>query len=268
MMNRYLESIETALRQYVQQQPLAPLLRESMAYSLLSGGKRVRPCLCLAVCETLGGSVQEALSLACALEMVHTYSLIHDDLPAMDSDTMRRGKPANHIRFGEGNGILAGDGLLTLAGCLLLEYEGDKRAAREIFRGAMDMASGQSLDLNVTAEDLPALHRLHEYKTGALFRAAVLSGARCAGEKEEELPRWESFARNVGLLFQITDDLLDEEKDIRDHKLTYVTLLGRRKAEEEAFAYAREALACLEGYDNPGADYLRELTCAMVNREK
>ena len=89
-MNRYLESIETALRQYVQQQPLAPLLRESMAYSLLSGGKRVRPCLCLAVCETLGGSVQEALSLACALEMVHTYSLIHDDLPAMDNDTMRQ----------------------------------------------------------------------------------------------------------------------------------------------------------------------------------
>lgn len=265
-MNRYLDTIERALEGYIRDPAGAPLLQESMAYSLMAGGKRVRPCMCLAVCEMLGGKAEEALPLACALEMIHTYSLIHDDLPAMDNDAMRRGQAASHIRFGEANAILAGDGLLTLAGCVLLSFEGDLQAKREIFDGAMDMVRGQSLDLNQPTEDRETLEKLHEYKTGALFRAAVLAGARAAGASEEDLPRWRAFARDMGLLFQITDDILDEEKDKKEHKLTYVTLLGREGALQAAEAYCRSACDCLAGYDNDGAEYLRTLAKKMVTR--
>ncbi len=266
-MSPYTDRIEAALQGYMTLGGEAPILQESMAYSLLAGGKRVRPCMCLAVCETLGGDAEAALPLACALEMIHTYSLIHDDLPAMDNDAMRRGRPASHIRFGEGNAILAGDGLLTLAGCVLLSAPGDIRAKKEIFDGAMDMARGQSLDLNQPTENRETLETLHEYKTGALFRAAVLAGARAAGASEEELPRWRNFARDMGLLFQITDDILDEEKDKKEHKLTYVTLLGREGACREAQRYCEKACACLEGYDNEGAEYLRTLAQKMVTRQ-
>lgn len=266
-MSRYLSLIEQALQGYMAPDKGAPLLQQSMAYSLLAGGKRVRPCMCLAVCDMLGGQVEEALPLACALEMIHTYSLIHDDLPAMDNDVMRRGKPSSHVAFGEANAILAGDGLLTLAGCVLLSTPGDLAAKREIFEGAMDMARGQSLDLNQPTENRETLEQLHDFKTGALFRAAVLAGARAAGVSERELPKWRKFARDMGLLFQITDDILDEEKDKQEHKLTYVSLLGREGALAEAKKYCDSACACLNGYDNAGAEYLRTLAQKMVTRQ-
>lgn len=266
-MNRYIPLIEQTLQEYMTPDAHAPLLQQSMTYSLMAGGKRVRPCMCLAVCEMLGGQVEEALPLASALEMIHTYSLVHDDLPAMDNDTMRRGQPSSHIRFGEANAILAGDGLLTLAGCVLLSVPGDLQAKKEIFDGAMDMVRGQSLDLNQPTEERETLEKLHDFKTGALFRAAVLSGARAAGVQEEELPRWREFARDMGLLFQITDDILDEEKDSREHKLTYVTLLGREGALAEAKKYCEKACDCLKEYDNEGAAYLRSLAESMVTRQ-
>jgi len=236
-----------------------PILYDSMRYSLFAGGKRLRPALCLAACELIGGSATEALKAAGALEMIHTYSLIHDDLPAMDNDDLRRGKPTNHKVFGEGNAILAGDGLLSLAMVVLSQIE-DVRVIREVSRGAFDMVSGQSMDLNGTpdAETLLAIHRK---KTGALIRAAVLAGAYCAGATPSQIKALRAFSEHFGLLFQITDDILDATgdpdvlgksvgKDARDEKVTFVSVYGldraRQEAEREAQA-ALDALALIEG---------------------
>ena len=182
------ERIENALCAYMTEDASAPLLNEAMAYSLLDGGKRIRPCLLLLVNKMLGGSEHTAMPFACALEMVHCYSLIHDDLPAMDNDAMRRGKPSNHVRFGEANAILAGDGLLTKAGVLLLSQAGYDEAKRAIFTGAYAMVSGQSDDLNLSERSAEVLERIHLNKTGALFRAACAAGAYLSDpEKAEEL---------------------------------------------------------------------------------
>lgn len=265
-MDRYLTSVEAALESYLKQYATVPLLKESMAYSLLGGGKRVRPCLTLAVCECLGGEIDSALPLACALEMVHSYSLVHDDLPAMDNDAIRRGKPSTHVRFGEANGILAGDGLLTLAALLCVGSKAPQRAKEELFSAALDMVSGQSLDLNSQAEDIPSLQQIHLYKTGALFRAAVLMGAVCGGETH--LEPWRAFAEDLGMLFQITDDILDEEKDKQENRSSYVSLLGREAAKEQAQFLSERALKLLSSYDNEGAAYIRNVVKAMVTREK
>ena len=185
-------AIEAALRQYGTRDGLAPLLNESMAYGLLDGGKRIRPRLMLCVVRMLGGDTAKALPFACALEMIHSYSLIHDDLPAMDNDDFRRGKPSNHKQFGEANAILAGDGLLTCAALLLSEQTGYDAAKTEILRAALDMVSGQSYDLNEGERTETFLRVLHEQKTGALFRAAIASGAILAG-REDLGPSFESL---------------------------------------------------------------------------
>ena len=151
------ERIEHALRTYMAEDTSVPLLNESMAYSLLDGGKRIRPQLLLLVNSMLGGSEEQAMPFACALEMVHCYSLIHDDLPAMDNDAIRRGKPSNHVRFGEANAILAGDALLTKAALVLFSQRGNDEAKQAIFEGAYAMGSGQSDDLNLTERSAEAL---------------------------------------------------------------------------------------------------------------
>lgn len=228
----------------------APILQESMAYSVFSGGKRIRPALCMAACELCGGMPEDALLAACALEMIHTYSLIHDDLPAMDNDDMRRGKPSNHKAFGEANAILAGDGLLSLA-FHALSLCPHRDALEPIAKGAFEMVMGQSLDVN-SGGDETLLRQLQDYKTGALFRAAVSSGAACAGATREQREALVRFADAYGMLFQITDDILDLEgeaavigksvgKDAEEGKTTFVTIYGLERAKEYAKTYAHEA---------------------------
>ena len=246
----YSELTEKLLGELLSESEHAPILQESMAYSVFSGGKRVRPALCMAACELCGGAPEDALLAACAMEMIHTYSLIHDDLPAMDNDDMRRGKPSNHKAFGEANAILAGDGLLSLAFYALSRCP-QPGALAAISKGAFEMVMGQSLDVN-SGGDESLLRQLQDYKTGALFRAAVGAGAACAGASTDQREALTHFADAYGLLFQITDDILDFEgdaavlgksvgKDAEEGKTTFVTVYGLDQAKEFAGQYAREA---------------------------
>ena len=265
-MKDYLPLIEEALDRYSAGFDLPELFRESMRYSLLSGGKRIRACLCLACCELAGGQVEDALPFAAAMEMIHAYSLIHDDLPAMDDDDMRRGKPSSHRAFGEGNAILAGDGLLTMAMRVLCDIPGQEAAKKAVFQGALEMAAGQSLDLNVTVRDIGSLQRIHDLKTGALFRAACLSGAYRGGCGEEEAASIRAFADKLGLLFQMTDDLLDIDKDTAEGKLTYVTLLGVTETKERIEDLTENIHQILDQYNGEAAAYLRDMTDRIAVR--
>ncbi len=266
-LTQYAALTEKALADLIGEGERAPILAESMAYSVFSGGKRIRPALCMAACELLGGAAEDALYAACALELIHTYSLIHDDLPAMDNDDMRRGKPSSHKAFGEANAILAGDGLQALAFYALSRCPA-KDALADVAKGAFEMVMGQSLDVN-SGGDESLLRQLQDYKTGALFRAAVLSGAACAGADAAQREALVRFADAYGLLFQITDDILDFEgdaavlgksvgKDAREGKTTFVTVYGVDAAKEFADNYASAARqAVLEA--NPDAPFFMEL---------
>ncbi len=258
------ERIESALRSYMEHDVSAPLLNESMAYGLLDGGKRIRPQLMLLVTAMLGGDEERAMPFACALEMIHCYSLIHDDLPAMDDDDMRRGKPSNHVRFGEGNAILAGDGLLTKAGLLLLSQNGYDDAKRAIFEGAYAMVSGQSDDLNLRERSAEALERIHLNKTGALFRAACAAGAYFSDPNQAQAMR--AFGDCLGLLFQMTDDVLDEEKDRSEDKLTYVTFYGIDETKKRIEAEYERATAILAPFSGDAAETLRNMISALRSR--
>ncbi len=202
-------------------------LEEAMRYTLDAGGKRVRPVLCLAVAEAAGGDAEAALPAAAALELVHTFSLVHDDLPALDDDELRRGLPTAHVRFGEATALLAGDALLAEAFRVALSHP-VPAVARELVEATLDMIGGQYLDVTGDVDDLAALHRL---KTGALFAACVGCGLWAAGVPGEEQGPWRAFGEELGLLFQIVDDVLDGDG--------YVLRLG----EEAARALAAEAAA-------------------------
>jgi geranylgeranyl diphosphate synthase type II len=242
-------------------------LREAMRYSLLAGGKRLRPILCLAACELAHGDAEQALPTAVALEMIHTMSLIHDDLPAMDNDDLRRGRPTNHKMFGEANAILAGDALLTRAfEMVALRSPGvpperllQVVAELSLASGAPGLVGGQVVDLECEGKpvDLDTLEYIHLHKTGALLRASVLTGALVAGAPEPLLDALRTYARGIGLAFQIIDDILDVTassevlgktagKDLAADKTTYPKLLGleesRRRA-EALVAEAKQALA-------------------------
>ena len=265
---------ESMLRVLADQSDTPQLLYDSMTYSLFAGGKRLRPALCLSTSEMLDGTATEALKAACALEMIHTYSLIHDDLPAMDNDDMRRGKPSCHKAFGEGNAILAGDGLLSLA-CLTLAQSNNLKVINCVMRGALDMVSGQSLDLN-GKQDAETLLTIHQKKTGALIRASVLAGAYTAGANQKQAQLLGEFADHYGMLFQITDDILDVTgsqeqlgktpgKDKDENKVTFVTLYGLDTAQEEASHAADAALESLQGL-NLDSSFLEELTRFTLER--
>lgn len=247
-----------------------PRLQEAMTYAVLNGGKRLRPFLIYATCVALGGSKEQADSAAVAMEMVHSYSLVHDDLPAMDDDSLRRGKPTCHIAFDEATAILAGDGLLTAAFEVLANAAEHSVATRlQLVQllarsaGGAGMVAGQSIDLQHVGKpmDLTALETMHGYKTGALIEAAVLMGAYCAKTQptrsEEQALR--SYANAIGLAFQVWDDVLDVEgdtsvlgkhqgKDQADSKPTYPALLGLAGAHQKAnelVAQAQHALHTL-----------------------
>ena len=246
-------------------QPLTAGLEEAMRYSLLAGGKRIRPVLALATARSLGRDAESVLPLAAAIELIHTYSLIHDDLPAMDDDELRRGRPTCHVRFGEDVAILAGDGLYAEAFRLLLtEQQGAPEnilhAARELAAatGVEGMVGGQYADVREAAPAGPdGLRLLHALKTGRLIGASVECVCLLDGLDDERLGRYRAFARELGLLFQIVDDILDvtgtdsdlgkpSGSDERHGKRTYVTEHGLGGARELALAShhkAREALA-------------------------
>ena len=277
-MTYYTAMTESMLDVLLSQADAPAKLYESMAYSLMGGGKRLRPVLCLAVCELLGGTAADAIKAACAVEMIHTYSLIHDDLPAMDDDDMRRGKPSSHKAFGEGNAILAGDGLLSLA-FYVLSQTGNAKVMQCVSRGALDMVSGQSMDINGT-HGAESLFDMHARKTGALIRAVVLAGAYSAGASEtgRNLAPLTAFAEHFGLLFQITDDILDVTgepallgktagKDARENKATFVTLYGLEPAREEAGIAARLAAEALEQVEGDRM-FLQELVGRTLTRSR
>ena len=262
-------------------------LAESMEYSLTAGGKRLRPILLMAAADAAGGHGEDYLTSACAVEMIHTYSLIHDDLPAMDDDDYRRGKLTNHKVYGAGMATLAGDALLTMAFELLARQQGVPaetmlRVVREISEaaGANGMVGGQALDLASEGKriDMDTLRRMHMAKTGALCRASVRSGAILGGADEAQLAALTEYAEAFGLAFQITDDILDVTGDAaaigkpvgsdeRNHKSTYVTLTSLEEAKRlarEAADRAHEALAPLGGK----AAFLDELAEYLVTRDR
>lgn len=261
---------------------------EAMRYSLLAGGKRLRPILCLATCELMGGSLEMALPTACALEMIHTMSLIHDDLPAMDNDDYRRGKLTNHKVFGEDIAILAGDGLLAYA----FEYVATQtrnvpplqileviaRLGRTV--GAAGLVGGQVLDLESAGKpdiSVETLGFIHTQKTGSLLETSVVSGAVLAGAKAEDIAKLARYAQNIGLAFQIIDDVLDitatkEElgktagKDLQAQKATYPSLWGIEGSRQQAQQLIDSAIGELSGYDE-AAEPLRAIAEYIVNRK-
>ena len=205
---RTAEELRADFEAYVGALPLSSSLgrlEEALRYSLEPGGKRIRPVLCLAVTQATGGEVEQALPAAAALELVHTFSLVHDDLPAMDDDSERRGRPSAHVAFGEGVALLAGDAMLAEAVRLALTYD-DPGVARELVDATLGMLGGQYLDITGDDGDLAELHRL---KTGRLFAASVGLGLRVAGVADEDQGPWRAFGADVGLLFQVVDDILD-----------------------------------------------------------
>jgi geranylgeranyl diphosphate synthase type II len=220
-------------------------LEEALRYSLLGGGKRIRPVLCLATGEALGRDPEELLPAACSLELVHTFSLVHDDLPALDDDALRRGQPSAHVRFGEDVAILAGDALLAEAFRLALRYP-TPAVARDLAEATLGMIGGQYVDVTTNgALDAQALRRLHELKTGRLLEASIMCATAVAGLDASERAPWSAFGKELGLLFQIVDDILDatgtaEElgktpgKDEAAGKATYVSLHGIDRARELA----------------------------------
>ena len=262
-------------------------LENSMEYSLMAGGKRLRPVLLMAAADAVGKDGSNFLTTGCAIEMIHTYSLIHDDLPAMDNDDYRRGKPTNHRVFGDGIAVLAGDALLTLAFEVMLRQQGATpetlvAVVSEMSRaaGPYGMVGGQVLDLEGEGRhlDMAALRKIHMGKTGALFCAAIRSGAILAGANEAELAALTPYAERFGLAFQITDDILDvigDEaaigkpvgSDARNEKATYVTLTSLEEAQKLAEAAVSEAVEALRIFDERAA-FLRELALFLLRREK
>ncbi|MFL0764816.1 MAG: geranylgeranyl diphosphate synthase CrtE, partial [Prochlorococcus sp.] len=252
-------------------------LREAMRYSLLAGGKRLRPILCLAACELAGGDSEQALSTAVALEMIHTMSLIHDDLPAMDNDDLRRGRPTNHKVYGDAVAILAGDALLTrsfemvalrspgVAPERLLKVVGEL----SVVAGAPGLVGGQVVDLECEGKqvDLDTLEFIHLHKTGALLSACVICGALIGGAKEDLIAALRIYARGIGLAFQIIDDILDVTassdvlgktagKDLIADKTTYPKLLGLEESRRRAELLVSEAKAALEPWSASAAPLL------------
>jgi len=264
-------------------------IHRAVRYSLFAGGKRIRPLLVLAAGEAVGGAREDLLPLACAVEMIHTYSLIHDDLPAMDDDDLRRGKPTSHKVFGEAIAILAGDALLTRAFHLLATVPSgvdDALARRRLAATAVlaeacgtgGLIGGQVMDLESEgrAIDTAALERLHRAKTGALLTACVRGGAILGSARPNELEALSRYADAVGLAFQVVDDVLDATesaerlgktagKDAAAHKATYVSLHGIERARELASGLLRDALAALEPL-GPRAALLAALARLVVDR--
>jgi farnesyl diphosphate synthase len=263
-------------------------LHKAMRYSVLGGGKRVRPLLSFAAGELAGADVERVTVAAAAVELIHAYSLVHDDLPCMDDDILRRGKPTCHIEFDEATALLTGDSLQTLAFELLAEKrladtpetQLEMIAHLALASGSRGMAGGQAFDLDSVGKmlSLPELEFMHIHKTGALIRAAVMLGVRCSSRLDKaQLDKLDHFAKCVGLAFQVVDDLLDTEattatlgktagKDAENNKPTYVSILGIAQARELAEKLQHDADQALEGFGEAAAR-LRQVTDFIIKRK-
>lgn len=282
-----LEQIEAGLSACFRERDSRADLYDAMQYSLLAGGKRLRPVLVLEACRMCGGDPAVAMPFACAIEMIHTYSLIHDDLPCMDNDDFRRGRPTNHKVYGEATAVLAGDGLLTAAFELILESGNGLPPDRVLAAssclarsaGSQGMVGGQALDMagEGHALTLSEVEELQRLKTGALISAAVEMGCLLAGGGERQQKALRRYAQRLGLAFQIRDDILDVEgdsatlgkpvgSDARSEKTTFVTLKGLAACQEMVERLTREAVAALAPF--PDAAFLCWLAEALVAREK
>lgn len=287
-MNRYLESIETELEKQVPAPAPSELnhaVTESMRYSLLDGGKRIRPVLTLAFCELCAGGMEAALPFACAVEMIHCYSLIHDDLPCMDNDDMRRGRPSNHIVYGESIAMLAGDALLTKAfditgGAKGLPADTVVKAVRLLAKlaGADGMVGGQCIDLKHEGKevDLSVLMEMDLGKTVALISAACQMGCLAAGASQAQITAAAEYAYAVGLAFQIRDDILGAVGDAallgktvgldaENEKRNYVSLMGVEEAQMYVEYHTGQALRALEAFSGD-TTFLQELAVSMAKR--
>ena len=291
LMEHRAKLLEDHLLQELKQTPiLDKKLYDAMEYSLMAGGKRIRPILLMAATDAVaahGIKGENFLSVASALEMIHTYSLIHDDLPAMDDSDYRRGKLTNHKVFGEAMAILAGDALLTLAFEVIARQKNVKypvllEVAMELSKaaGPSGMVGGQVIDLESEDKhiDLATLKKMHLGKTGALFRASIRCGAILAGANNKQLAALTTYAENFGLAFQITDDILDVEGeadyigkptggDEKNHKSTYVTLTSLNEAKKLANDAIQNALDALKDFGEE-ADFLREIVQYLIQRKK
>jgi len=263
--------VEEALQRYIPENGIPAEIYEAIRYSVFNGGKRIRPILCLAAAEAVGGDLAPAMPVACALELIHSYSLIHDDLPSMDNDDFRRGKPTCHKVFGENIAILAGDALLTEAFFLLsrsekVMFSAEKRLAviQEIAyaAGIGGMVGGQALDVisEKSGADEQTLQEIHRRKTGALIIAAVKSGALISNAGKDKMQALTEYGIHVGLAFQIADDILNVEgdsalmgkgtgSDASRNKLTYPSVLGMPAAKEKLSQHIEAAAASLAGFD-------------------
>ena len=287
---RQLATVESALSRWVACPTDAPApagLGDAMRYAVLDGGKRLRPLLVMAACEAVGGNGQAALRAACAVELIHAYSLVHDDMPCMDNDVLRRGKPTVHVKFGQAQALLAGDALQALAFEFLTPEDGSVDAATQArlcrmlaqAAGFQGMAGGQAIDLASVGMPLDSkqLHEMHRLKTGALLEASVMMGAACGTVAPAAWQALRDYGAAVGLAFQVVDDILDVTadsatlgktagKDAAQDKPTFVSLMGL----EASKAYAQQLLArALAGLDASGlarTEALRALADMLVNR--
>ncbi len=295
-LNSYLsvkrKQIDTALGVIIDQNSKDSTIRDAMKHSLMASGKRLRPILCIAAADTVGShSDPTTLRTACAIEMIHTYSLIHDDLPAMDNDTLRRGQPTCHIKFDEATAILAGDALLTLAFEILSSVNAadtDRGALNRLrvintiarAAGCNGMIEGQMQDIAAEGKvlGLADLKKMHRLKTGALIEASVISGTILGNGNRDQIEKLKNYARNIGLAFQITDDILNVEgdpdimgKDVGTDqsrgKSTYPSILGMEKSKKFARKLVNDALKVLDYFDNK-ADPLRAIAHYIVVRNK
>lgn len=284
-LSEYAKLTEEALAKYLDcDLPLQKSVIDAMKYSISAGGKRIRPALTLEFCRLFGGDMDAALPFACAIEMIHTYSLIHDDLPCMDNDDMRRGKPSCHKAFGEDIALLAGDGLLTLAFDTLLSAklppERIIAAGRELAcaAGVSGMIGGQVIDLESEGKEITSdtLREMYALKTGELLRAAARLGVISAGGSEEALRAADKYSGAVGLAFQITDDILDVKgdpsllgkntgSDAANGKSTYVSIYGLEKAESRVNELVLEAVSAVSQI--PDSEFLCDLAKYLAGRE-
>jgi len=279
---------EEVLRELLPRAEISPQrLHEAMRYAVLDGGKRVRPLLAFAAGELAGADVARVNIAAAAAELIHAYSLVHDDMPCMDDDVLRRGKPTCHVQYDEATALLVGDSLQTLAFQLLAEHRLSDDAQRQldmikllaVASGSRGMAGGQAIDLASVGKSLtlPELEFMHIHKTGALIRAAILLGANCGSVSSAQLDKLDRFGKLIGLAFQVVDDVLDCEadtatlgktagKDADNAKPTYVSLLGIHDARDMAHRLHGEALQALDGFGD-AAQRLRELADFIVLRK-
>ncbi|MEK6653343.1 MAG: polyprenyl synthetase family protein [Nitrospirota bacterium] len=283
------ELIDSFLKEYFSSPSTPSILGESITYSLFAGGKRIRPILCLAAYEACDGDSEDILPFASSIELIHTYSLIHDDLPAMDNDDLRRGKPTNHKVFGEGMAILAGDGLLTEAFYMMSNSLSNRnikntaliRAIKEIafVSGIHGMVGGQAQDLIAenSEPDKETLSFIHKHKTGALISGSLRAGAILANCTKPSLSAITRYGENIGLAFQVIDDILDIEGDTaelgktagsdeRKKKMTYPALYGIEESREKAGELISEAIFAIKDFSGK-AEPLREIARYFLERK-